>query len=256
MLTNLYRVGLLGVAILVSAASATIAGYETKIIEFCQNRSGRQVGSGECAHLATEALRYSGAEFMRTNQPDFPASGDYVWGTFVKQLKKTSSGGISDSNPSNKCKIGDIIQYRLGSSSKTHHTAIVAAVNSSGYPTSIYQQNFNSQRFVTKDPTDLHQKLRDRGGYLRIYRAKTAVATSRTQFTVVNNAKTTSLTYKLNGQSQTIGAKNVWNGFNTWSSSGTTVKISVGGRDYTISHRRGYEFYTSGGVTKLRVLAL
>lgn len=255
MLTRILRVGLLGIAIIAATTATTFAGYETKIIEFCKAKVGRQVGSGECAHLATEALRYADAEFLRTGMADFPASGDYVWGTFVKEMKKTSSGRVTDSHPSNKCLIGDIIQYRLGAG-KTHHTAIVAAVNSSGYPTWIYQQNYNSQRFVSKDSTDLHTKLKDRGGYLRIYRAKKTVPGKNVQFTLVNNAKTSSLTFKVNGTTRTIGAKNASNGFSTWSTTATSPKIIVGGREYTIQARKGYEFYQSNGVTKLRMLAM
>lgn len=228
------------------------AQYGSKITSFCASKVGLQVGSGECAHLATEALRVAGAEFLRTGMADSPASGDYTWGTRIKRME-LSGGKVTDSNTSNKCQPGDIIQYRLGSSKKTHHTSIVASVNSSGYPTQIYEENWNSKRYVTKNSTDLIQLLKDRGGYLQIFRAKAPVSSGRTEFTIVNNSSRAKVSFKLGTSSYQIGQKNTADGFRSYYS--TSPTITVDGVKTTVSHRRGYEFYTSGSAVKLRAIS-
>jgi hypothetical protein len=244
---------LLSLVAFVAITSAASAGFETQIVSFCNSKLGKQVGSGECAHLATEALRISGAEFMRNGMADSPIAGDYVWGTIVKGMSKNASGTITDTKPSNKVMIGDIIQYRL-TAGKTHHTAIVAAVNTSGFPTAVFEQNFNAQRFVVKNTTDLHKLLREKGGYLNIYRAKAPVSTTRTEFTLVNNAQSTPVSFKIFGNNQSIGGKNTASGYAQWWGTGT-ITIVVGNQTYTVAKRKGYEFYLSGGVIKLRALA-
>lgn len=238
--------------LLVAVQSAS--GFDAKIVEFCVRNVGKPVGSGECAHLSSEALRYAGAEFMRNGMPDSPSPGDYVWGTLVKRMTRSASGAIIDSHPANKCRAGDIIQYRLAGSSR--HTAVVAAVNASGYPTMVYQQNFNGQRFVTRDATNLQQLLQERGGALSIYRAKAPVDTTRTEFTLVNNAHAGNVTYRLNGSTQSIGAKNTAGGYSMWWTTAPTVTITISNQNYTISKRKAYEFYKSGTVIRLRALPL
>src|SRR5262245_52498835 len=98
-----------------------------RVVAYLDARLGRRVGGGECAHAVTEALRAAGARFIRP--ADSPNPGDYVWGSLVKVI---TPGG--DSAPGVACKPGDIIQYRNARFSNgmyaTHHTAIVAAVDS------------------------------------------------------------------------------------------------------------------------------
>ena len=249
--------GFLSSLLLFTMLSSTArADLNQSIVNFCQSKIGKQVGSGECAHLASEAQRVSGAEFLRSGRADSPASGDYVWGTLIKKMyKSTSDGKIYDTSAASKCRPGDIVQYRLGTGTKTHHTSVVSAVNSSGYPTQIYQQNFNSVRSVTKDSTDLIQKLKDKGGYLMIYRSTNPVNSNRTEFSIVNNAKTSSLSFTLNGSNSSIGAKNASDGYYTMWSTYKPPKITVGGTTYSIAHRSGYEFYLSGSTVKLRAIS-
>ena len=47
-----------------------------KVIAFCQEHKGQQVGDGECASLANQALRSAGA---KGRGPDSPSKGDYTW---------------------------------------------------------------------------------------------------------------------------------------------------------------------------------
>src|SRR5262245_11674436 len=49
-----------------------------KMAEYLQEQvnARRRIGGGECAHLATEALRIAGAEFLR---PEPKGTMDYVW---------------------------------------------------------------------------------------------------------------------------------------------------------------------------------
>lgn len=243
------------VLIVLSQVTLPAAGqsYGTKVANYAKSKTGKRVGSGECAHLATECLRVAGAEFRRSGMPDYPASGDYTWGAFVKELRKSGSR-VTDSCPSCKCAVGDILQYRLGTgSSKTHHTAIVAAVSSTGMPTYIYQQNYNRKREVTRDKTNLVTLLSQKGGYIRVFRAKAPVYRDRIEFTLVNNASAGSINYKINGTNKSIGGRNVASGFQSYFYK-PHAKVTVGGRTTTIVHRRAYEFYVSNGVIRLRML--
>lgn len=239
------------IALMLAATPASGAEYGEKILSYCSSKLGDKVGSGECAHLATEALRASGAEFTRNGMSDSPATGDYVWGKRIKRLD-ANGAKVVDSAPSSKCKRGDILQYRLGSSKKTHHTAIVAEVDSKGYPTRIYQQNFNKQRHVTRDSTDLFAELRSKGGYIQVYRAVDPVSRSRTEFTLRNNSKSDSVSFKIGSSSYTLGDADTSSGYSWRWSTASPVKLTVYGTTHTISHRSAYEFYTSGGKVLLR----
>ncbi len=242
------------IALMLAATPASGAEYGEKILNYCSNKWLVKVGSGECAHLATEALRSAGAEFTRNGMGDSPATGDYVWGKRIKRLDANGSK-VVDSAPSSKCKRGDILQYRLGTSSKTHHTAIVAEVDSKGYPYLIYQQNYNSNRYVTQDNTDLFAQLRAKGGYIQVYRAVDPVSRSRTEFTVRNNSSSSSVSYKVGSTSYSIGKADSSSGFSSIWNTASPVKLTVSGTTYTISHRAAYEFYTSGGKVLLRKIS-
>lgn len=85
---------------------------------------------------------------------------------------------------------------------------------------------------------------------------RSPVNTSRTEFTLVNNAQQSNVTFVLNDASKTIGPSNSISGFTTWWSTSSTVKIKVGATTYTIGKRKGYEFYKSGSTIKLRVLSM
>jgi len=165
-------------AVLVGASVGGVARSESnlgdKVLAFCKQHKGECVGDGECSSLAGHALRTAGA---KTRGPDEPNKGDYNWGDQVYRLKRDGTqlkteGSIKDVHP------GDIIQFRDtkwagaqrgGRYTKTclHHTAVVAAVESSGKVLKIYQQNVRHQKIVTEDRLHLHD-LRE--GWIRIYR--------------------------------------------------------------------------------------
>jgi hypothetical protein len=117
--------------IALTAPAAT--DYNQQIIAFCKSHIGAQVGGGECAHLASEALRVAGADFAGKN---------YVWGSAITTITKGR-----DSNPSAACRPGDIIQFQAvtfangWNTGGGPHTAVVAAVDSRGRPTQVYEQN-------------------------------------------------------------------------------------------------------------------
>ena len=187
-------------ALMICAASSLPAEAQTigsSMVTFLNGKLSTRLGGGECAHMATEALRVGGGEFYATDLgADSPATGDYVWGTLVTTI--SFSTVWADSNPTSACLVGDVIQYgagtKIGTATYTaRHTSVVQTVNTTkNRPTAVYQQNFGSVRTVKSATIDVTQLT---AGWIRIYRPKARVdGTNVWKFTVVNNA-TTSQTY-------------------------------------------------------------
>ena len=239
------------------------------IVTFLAGKVGVRVGGGECAHAATEALRVSGGEFMPTDLgADTPSTGDYVWGTLVKIVSCTNGKWV-DSSPTAKVLPGDIMQYGnttivIGNSTwtATHHTSIVAAVNTAGMPTFIFEQNVNGVRTIQKDAMDL-TKLK--AGWIRIYRPKARLdKTGRYKCTIVNNMPT-SQSVAIKFGTQTLGSLGLTQA-NTASSylvemvmsSSATAKFTLAlstGSSITIDNAGGYEVYAgTGGKAAIRKL--
>lgn len=160
------------------------------MVTFLDGKLQSRLGGGESSHLASEALRLGGGEFVPDDLgDDYPAKGDRVWGTLVKVIA-CDNGNWTDSNPDNVCLPGDVIQFGgnavIGDVAyPTNFTAVVKSVNSNGRPSAVYQQNFASVRTVqtasiqTKDLSS---------GWLRIYRPIPRVDEVGTwEFVVVNN---------------------------------------------------------------------
>src|SRR5688572_2579090 len=114
----------------IAAAPAPQVTLSEKVVSFCQQREGEQVGNGQCAALATEALRFAGA---KGRGPDHPAKGDYTWGQQIFFLEVSARERKIDGKPAD-IQAGDIIQFRdtrwvskrgRGSYTMTfqHHTA-------------------------------------------------------------------------------------------------------------------------------------
>jgi hypothetical protein len=158
------------------AAAEPKNGLGTKIIAFSKVNLGKQVGGGECAHLASEALKESGGE---PRAKDNPGEGDYVWGQLVVTLEAGDKGAkwkgaITDLKP------GDIIQFRdakfegqrgKGTYFQTapHHTAVVRTVDAANKVVKVYEQNVGGQRVVLEG----EYRLSDlKAGWLRVYRAE------------------------------------------------------------------------------------
>lgn len=179
-----------GIAICVElSASADAQTIGDGMAKFLKTKLNTRVGGGECSHMATEALRVSGGEFFPTDFGlDDPSTGDYVRGTLVTVISCTNKTW-TDSDPQSASLVGDIIQYNsavINHSSTPHHTSVVAAVNTAGRPTPIYQQNFNSVRRVQQASIDT---TRLTSGWLRIYRPIPVVLRSNEwKITVTNNS--------------------------------------------------------------------
>lgn len=186
-------------ALVICAASSLTAEAQTigsSMVTFLNGKLSTRLGGGECAHMATEALRASGGEF---HQPDIgadsPAAGDFVWGTLITTISLVNKVR-TDSTPTAACLPGDIIQYgtgtKIGTATYARHTSVVQTVNTSNRPTAVFQQNFGSVRTVKVATIDVTKLT---AGWIRIYRPKARVdGTNVWKFTVVNNA-TTSQTY-------------------------------------------------------------
>src|SRR5262249_21159083 len=166
-----------------------------------QVNARRRVGGGEGAHLATEALRIAGAEFLR---PEPPGTRDYVW-TSNRVTRLTHGGQVAGK----RFRVGDIIQYHNATFSAggnlAHHTQVVAAVDSRGRITQAYEENVGgndgrtAQRRAAPDLTKLT------GGSVSIYRPVARMRRAgRVEYTIVNNTSA-SRTYKVLIWSDEIG---------------------------------------------------
>lgn len=152
--------------------------YGPSILAFCRENVGRKVGSGQCASLASAALKSVGA--ATRGGADWPGEGDYVWGEPVAWIKS----GYSD----RKCgrelshvEAGDIVQfhntrfngfnhseegtYRMEAQ---HHTAVVESVDPERKTMRVLHQNWNGHQTVRRQTLYLDGMTR---GWLRFYHA-------------------------------------------------------------------------------------
>ena len=236
------------------AAAAVVAPAASDIGDrmaaYLDAHLGQQGGGGECAHLAVEALRASGARFAWLGG----TTSDYPWGRLMTQVTGGASGAVS-SNPAAPLRVGDVIQYtnarfRDGTTAG-HHTSIVAAVDWAGQVTAVYQQNFNEARYVTRQPLDLSQLI---AGSVKVYRplARTPVA-GRYQFTIVNNtgAPVTAVDRAGTG----VAAYSLTRGDSAWSyqhrtwstTGGVRPTITVAGKTIAVQDGAAYEVYVRAG---------
>jgi len=163
------------VVLQLAAAPAAQQSLGEKVVAFCQTHKGEQVGDGECATLASHALREAGA---RTRGNDFPNKGDYTWGTRIFSIEAQGESAPKTEGKALDIKPGDIIQLRDvkfkgrrpgGTYSMTfgHHTAVVAGVEEGGQTVHIFHQNFGGKKIVM----NATYKLADlKEGWLRFYR--------------------------------------------------------------------------------------
>lgn len=150
----------------------------SKIVQFCKDNLGKQVGRGECSDVAVQALKDAGAK-PQTAFKDSPNQDDYVWGELVylygknPGAKDDREGMLKDVQP------GDIIQLRdamfagkaanggMYTQQSPHHTSIVAEVKDKTKQVVVYEQNSNNVRIVMKNTYRLNDL---RQGWIRIYR--------------------------------------------------------------------------------------
>jgi hypothetical protein len=111
-----------------------------KVLAFARDQLGKKVGDGECATLATAALRAAGARGLSRSD-----GGEYIWGELVRTVTPRT-------NLMGEVRPGDLLQFRdvvmtgrVGrdtvESSYPHHTAIVTAVKNDGKVLEILHQN-------------------------------------------------------------------------------------------------------------------
>ena len=260
---------LLPAVLLLLSSACQAQTINQKLVTFLEGKRSVRVGGGECAQAASEALRASGGEFLSSDLgANYPATGDYVWGTLVKVVSY-SNNKWTDSNPTAKCLPGDVLQYGnakivIGNSTwtATHHTAVVAAVNTAGMPTLIYEQNVNGIRTVQKDSTDLTKLV---AGWVRIYRPKARIdRTGQYKFSLVNNTTAVqTVTVKVGTISLgtvSLGSANTAASYiMEWvSASSTTTKFTLvlsSGSSIQVVNAAGYEVYAgTGGKAAIRQL--
>jgi hypothetical protein len=190
--TLLHRVTVWGLCLF--ACTATVSAQDGgdsiggKMVAYLTAHLNERVAGGSAWHMASEALRIAGGEFVPGELgQDAPYDGDRVWGTLVKVI--SNSGTLQDSAPQTAVQPGDVIQFHsatVGTTTYSHHfTAVVAEVNADGQPTSIFSQNRNSVRKVQKSDFDVTALT---SGWMRIYRPKARVdRPDEWKFSVVNN---------------------------------------------------------------------
>src|SRR3954469_23416176 len=87
-------------------AEAKDAGLGAKVVAFCEEHKGEQIGNGECATLAAQALKAAGA---KRRGKDDPNGGDYTWGELVYTLTSDATGPKGEGKRT-EIRAGDIIQ--------------------------------------------------------------------------------------------------------------------------------------------------
>lgn len=144
------------------------------VLATSRNCLGRRVGNGQCTSLATHALATAGAAGISR---DFPAAGDYVWGTLVTVVSKEPAG-VKGIPTLAVVRGGDVIQMRnvlLNGGTPTggtyrmmanHHTAVVESADPVRGTVTLLHQNWNGGP-VQRDVFNLGDLKR---GWLRVYR--------------------------------------------------------------------------------------
>ena len=134
------------------------------VLAFAEARLGHQVGDGQCAALAIQALQRAGANTRLG--PSGPLA-DYVWGSLVLAEVGGAGGGQVAAGSLDAVQPGDVVQFsdaRFVLSTPTfsswhsfpHHTAIIEAYLGNGR-FSILQQNVNGNLKVQHGVIDFAQ---------------------------------------------------------------------------------------------------
>jgi len=169
-------IGFIGAINTLNAADKKDPSPGEKVLAFCEQHKGEQVGNGECATLAGQALKAAGA---KGRGKDDPNGGDYNWGDLIFTIK-AEAGGPKGEGKRTDIRPGDVIQFRDAkffgkrpngkgtySQSAPHHTAIVQQVDDSGSVVKILHQNFGGKKVVHETTLRLND-LQE--GWLRFYR--------------------------------------------------------------------------------------
>lgn len=241
-----------------SAASVTVAAsLGQKVANFLSSKVGTRLGGGECAHLATEALRASGAQFIFT-----PKSGPagYLWSASPPVALLTKGSQVAGK----RFQVGDIVQLEQAAFSTgrfvRHHTQVVASVDTSGRITKVFEQNVGGKRTVQRNNAIDLTKLTS--GSVAIYRPNARVdRPGRLEYTIVNNTNSSQMFVRQVGsrstnlaldKANTVGSyKYVW-----LTPNGDAVSLKIGNSSVRLQNAGAYELYMtpSGKAAVRRVL--
>jgi hypothetical protein len=134
------------------------------VLAFAEAHLGHQVGDGQCAVLAVQALQRAGANTRLG--PSGPLA-NYVWGSLVLEEVGGAGGGQAAAGSLDAVQPGDVIQFSNASfvlntptysswQSFPHHTAVIEAYLGNGR-FSILQQNVNGNMTVQHGVIDFSQ---------------------------------------------------------------------------------------------------
>ena len=151
--------------------------FNPKVLAFAKKSIGKQIGDGECATLAVEAMKEAGAKPLR-DYKDSPKEGDYVWGELVYGLEIAPTLRTESTPVGTTVKPGDIIQFRDAkfsgkagggtySSEASHHTAVVVGASKDGKTLEVLQQNVNGKKTVAAATVKLNDL---QSGWVKVYR--------------------------------------------------------------------------------------
>jgi hypothetical protein len=136
---------------IMAAAQESAATIGDAMVGYLNSRVNQRVGGGSAWHMATEALRIGGGEFIPAELgADSPWEGDKVWGTLVTKISYSESW--ADSAPESAVLPGDVLQLHSAEfgtlALPERFTGVVAEVNENGRPRSVFYQNLNRVRTV------------------------------------------------------------------------------------------------------------
>jgi hypothetical protein len=159
----------LGLASLAGAGATTLSD---RVVRFCQDRLGQQVGDGQCSSLADAALKAAGAKSASAFK-QFPARGDLVWGELVYVLVAKAGSHEEKKIAKMGMQTGDVIQLRDARFEGMNyflvyplHTAVIVGLKENGKTLVVLEQNVGKKGVVstTYSLNDL------KTGSVRVYR--------------------------------------------------------------------------------------
>jgi hypothetical protein len=143
-----------------------------QVVKFCKENLGKKVGGGQCAHLATEAVKSAGGKSWFEFK-DFPNQHDYVWGDLVYVLEVKGKTRSEQKVPGRSVQPGNVIQMRDAEFEGTdymmsapHHTSVVIEVKENGSVLTAIEQNHDGKMIVNKTTYRLNDL---KAGWVRIY---------------------------------------------------------------------------------------
>jgi hypothetical protein len=145
-------------------ATAGIPDLGWLVLAYAERHLGTQVGDGQCATLAMQALQSAGA---KNNFGPWGPWANYVWGSLVLEELGGGGGGQAAAGTFLNVRPGDVVQFsdaRFVLNTPTysswqsypHHTAIIEAYLGNGQ-FSILQQNVNGSMKVQRGVIDFAQ---------------------------------------------------------------------------------------------------